>query len=916
LSRAMKARLLVRHIAVALATFLVALAAPAQEESSSNEATGDETAQESSEATPLWEPEPAASDTSEQSSETTSAEVPGSDQAAAEQSSDTATPNAPAPDASAAAQDATTELKTIPVEDSGAVAAQSPSSSPRLDDVVVTAQKRQQGVMDVPISMSVLSDTFIRNQGITDIAEALRYVPNFKVVELFNKTTPQCRGFTVDDVNPAFESPCGVALDGISYGRSSYFSSGLFDIERLEVLRGPQGTTFGKNTTAGVVSLYTKEPTDTFTGKADVQYGLEGAARKRAEAAFGGPLIRDVVNFRVAAVTEERDGFMENTYHLTDPSVPPTTGGRENTSWRVRLNFPDVFGSQIKLLHEQTDSTSLGMVGKIYTTDDSANADYIRQYDPNADFGETYKTSIIGPQNVPQQQVRTHAEWSRPFADWDVALLGAFGEISTSYTIYPAMYPVRWIRADRSESDPFVTGELRTISPDFDGLFGLNDLFGWNLGSSRLLAGIFAQKTQIKDLHLRVTYDDATTGGILASNVGVFIPDATYNEFQDASGVDQEEWADLNFDQTAQTAALFAQFTWDVTEDWTLDLGGRLSRETKVGDWNTFYSQPAPILDTTGDGGFVDHEEIKETTFQPKISVGYKVTDRINLFAHWARANKSGGFNFYTITGDPEDADPPGRHDYGPETATDHGLDLKTILWDGMMRLNLSVFQLNLDDFQVLTEVKGTTVIPAGPQGGSINVPDNYQEVRNAAKARAQGIELDVHFVPFDWLTAIGSFALNDTNYISFPIAGCGGGETPSNETGRCDHSGKSFSGVPRRSASLGLDGKFPLGGYWSVLGDLEFLIGGGGEYIGDTNFDSAEHSSGRREPLTIYRGHVGVASLGQGWSFRVIGLNLADEYLYAARTRSIEAASGEPFGLGVPMPPRTVFGQLNYTFY
>jgi iron complex outermembrane receptor protein len=201
--------------------------------------------------------------------------------------------SAPSEGAAAEGSPQAQELETIHVpqrEEPAPVEAEA-SGKVRLEEVVVRAQKRLQGQRDVPISMSVMNEAFIRAQGITDIADALRFVPNFKVVELFNKTTPQCRGFTIDDVNPAFEPPCGVGLDGVAYTRASYFSAGLFDIERIEVLRGPQGTTFGKNTTAGVVSLYSKEPTDAFNGKVDLQYGLSGPGLWRAEGAVGGPII-------------------------------------------------------------------------------------------------------------------------------------------------------------------------------------------------------------------------------------------------------------------------------------------------------------------------------------------------------------------------------------------------------------------------------------------------------------------------------------------------------------------------------------------------------------------------------------------------------------------------------------------------
>jgi iron complex outermembrane receptor protein len=852
-------------------------------------------------------PAPAQDESTEPSSqEAATSEAPA-------ESADTAAPADPPPSDQPEAQEAAPPPAVIPVAQEPEQATVSDGVA-RLDNIVVNAQKREQGMQDVPISMSVLTEEFMRAQGITDISDAMRFVPGIKVVEFVGTFTPQCRGFTINDSNPAFEPPCGVALDGIFYSRSGYFSAGIFDTERLEALRGPQGTTFGKNTTAGVVSLYSKDPTDTFTGKADVQYG---DLYRRAEAAFGGPMIRDVVNFRFAALKEERLGYMENTYHQTDPSARPDPGARDREGFRGKLLFPDVLGGEAKLLYEKSELVTHGVLYKVYSQPGSTAHNYMRQHDPNYDGGENYSISTISGNDLPYPTWRAHGEWTRPFGDWDVALLGATGAIKRSYTInLPPLPGPAWVTGQRSENSPFITGELRTVSPELDGLLGLEDLFGWNLGSSRLVAGIFGMETKLDPIRGGATLRYLETAGVLTAFLplrGAFVPDAVLYESLDLAGQPHpSESSQYIFHQTATTAAVFAQVSWDMTPEWTLELGGRLSQEKKVADWDISYSVPGPRSLLNQNGGYTAHKEREEVHFQPKLSLGYKLTDGINLFAHVARATKAGGFNYYTVTGNPERGG--GRLDFDPETVMDYGFDVKTMLLDNTLRLNVSLYETDLDDYQVLVEVQGQELVPYTPELGlpAQRVPQNHQEVRNAGRARAKGAEIDLMYLPFDWLTVIGAAGFNASKYLYYPLDTCGGNETPDPQTNKCDHSGHGFPNVPSWTTSLSVDGRFPLGGYWSALGDLEFMLGAGMEYVSKAHGDVAEKGDNLREPYALYRGHVGVGSLGQGWTFRVTGLNLTDEYVYSF----IQRAPDRSYANGAPLPPRTFFGQINYNFY
>ncbi|MGH7804280.1 MAG: TonB-dependent receptor, partial [Candidatus Binatia bacterium] len=192
----------------------------------------------------------------------------------------------------------------------------------QVEEIVVTAQRREQDAQDVPISMSVLDREFLAGQGVTDVREAMLFAPNVKVESAGFFSAPRIRGFTVNNNNVAFEPPAGMALDGVPYTNVAYFQAALFDTERVEVLRGPQGTTFGKNTTAGLIHVVSKDPSDEYSAFADLQYGE--LDRQRVELGIGGPLWKDVVNLRLAGLYDSRDGFVENT----TAAVVPEAGDR------------------------------------------------------------------------------------------------------------------------------------------------------------------------------------------------------------------------------------------------------------------------------------------------------------------------------------------------------------------------------------------------------------------------------------------------------------------------------------------------------------------------------------------------------------------------------------------------------------
>ncbi|MFP5304402.1 MAG: TonB-dependent receptor, partial [Gammaproteobacteria bacterium] len=243
---------------------------------------------------------------------------------------------APAPETAQAASDEPEPVQTIPVEP---LRSEPPppverAQGRRIEEVVVTAQKREQAIQDVPISMTAISGEMLIEQGVTDVREALQLVPNARVDAAGFFAAPRVRGFTFNNNNKAFEPPVGMVLDGIPHTDVTYFTAALFDISRMEVLRGPQGTSFGKNTTAGLIHLISNSPSDDPGGSLTLERGELG--RQRLEAAYGGPLFEGV-NVRIAGLLDERDGYIDNTTADVLQSAPDALKDRDRSGLRATV---------------------------------------------------------------------------------------------------------------------------------------------------------------------------------------------------------------------------------------------------------------------------------------------------------------------------------------------------------------------------------------------------------------------------------------------------------------------------------------------------------------------------------------------------------------------------------------------------
>jgi len=224
-----------------------------------------------------------------------------------------------------------------------------------LEEIIVTAQKRAESLQEVPVSLTAISGTKIEEAGMNTFGELSTYVPNMSITENAVNTIIEMRGISVG-ANQSFEQSVGVFVDGIHYGKGRQIRTGLFDIQQAEVVRGPQGVLFGKNTLAGAINIKTAtpDPDQEFGGKVSVS--KESFDGTTMQGHLTGS-IADTIGLRLAYKDRTSDGAWTNTYAGALNKNMPTT---DETMWRASATWEPTESTRVELKHSNNDNVKLG----------------------------------------------------------------------------------------------------------------------------------------------------------------------------------------------------------------------------------------------------------------------------------------------------------------------------------------------------------------------------------------------------------------------------------------------------------------------------------------------------------------------------------------------------------------------------
>jgi iron complex outermembrane receptor protein len=535
-----------------------------------------------------------------------------------------------------------------------------------LEEVIVTAQKREENVQTVPIAVSVFDAETLQNARLINIDDIALQVPGFTVTN-FNPVTPQpfIRGVGSSASDAGSDASIGVFIDGVYAGRAGGYRADLYDIQQVEVLRGPQGTLFGRNVAGGAVTILSNMPESEAGG--DIELTGGDYSLFQAKAMVTGPL-SDNVSGRIALNSHQRDGYVKNT----------VTGNK--------LHDEDTWGGRGRLLWDVSDRASALLTGE-YTKDDlkGPSARNYEGADPSPvleDLGIGFVAPFLLPTSKDNFKVEAGEDGfaKREMAtgtlqlDWDLdlgVLTSISGYRNNDYSFFDDLLGLAFDPG--SPFDPLLTNSADEDSDQYSQELRLNssdDNLVWTVGL----------------YYLNEQVDRAET----FSPIGVPV---TYDQEVDTSSY-----------------AIFGQFAYPFYDAWSVTIGGRYSYDEKEFDLSTSGMEtgfglltPDPANPNAGAVNFTSNDDESWSNFSPKFSLEYSPKENIFSYFTVARGYKSGGYNGQSTNRS------AARSPFEEEKVTNYEIGLKTDFFDSQVRLNVAAYYMDYEDLQVFVTSAETT---------------------------------------------------------------------------------------------------------------------------------------------------------------------------------------------------------------
>lgn len=688
-----------------------------------------------------------------------------------------------------------------------------------IGEVVVTAQKRAQNLLDVPISVSAINAEKMESLEMVDSAAIAAYAPGLSWGGTSNKSKPQIfiRGVGNSDFTSGSNSPVGVYADGVYQGNSFGLASLLLDLDRVEVLRGPQGTLWGKNTTGGVINFISNQASvgEAANGHVSASYGQYDSVD--FEGALGAP-IGETSAMRFAVGYNEQGGVFE----ATDPAFrDDDIGGWRWTAARGSLAF-----EPNEALHVSASATYSKLDGQLRPFKDFG------VFDPAVPFG-------FLPCPLPNP-----GKLGTGCADAE-----GFVNSPDIYEVAPGVEP----REDVENFSPSLT-----VGYDFERV-SLTSITAYNSSErtnfddtdnspSGLLEGSFEDKFHSFSQELRF----ASSGDNRIDWIGgAYFYEDDLDYFQITTiPVFGPPSTGRSFETQATSYALFGDSSFALTDKLELSAGLRWTRDERdarglayftVANFGGFTSEAQALANLVSvRGDFTSEISKDEDDLSGRVTLQYQLTEDVNLWSTVSRGFKGGDIN-----GGARD---PGEFNISdPETLTSYELGLKAATFDRTLQLTASAYYYQYDDAQVFTEI-------AGPGG-------NLLILSNAGKLTIRGVDGEASWQPTDRFDLDLGFAYSDSEYDEFFNPGTG-----------VDQAGNTTPYTPELSFNAIIGYSFALGngGRLGIQGDAVFRD--------DVFFTSDNNPLVSQPSYWLVGGNVSYISPGEDWEVRLWVRNLADE--------------------------------------
>jgi outer membrane receptor protein involved in Fe transport len=761
------------------------------------------------------------------------------------------------------------------------------------DDIVVTARQRGETLISVPVAVTAVSGESLARIGSTDVRDISRFAPTLSLDRSVsaNGGIIALRGVSTSANQAGFEQAVSLNVDGVQTGRARILSQGLFDIDQVEVLKGPQALFFGKNSPAGVVSIKSAGPTPQLAAYVRSSYEFVGDEAV-VEGAISGQ-VTDSLGARLAVRYRNLDGWLRNTAgQFTPATFPfpnqplPTLGvrrpGEKELIGRLTLAFAPAgsnFNATLKLSASDLKSDGPSAGFQAFSCGGLSALTTNNRPDPFGDckLDNKYSNSAL-PDGVADKwpyakqdpYLEAKVYLSSLTANYQLddltitSVTGYFGARSRSSDTFDATSFNQIGASERERYDAF-SQELRLVS-DFDGPLNLT---------------------------LGAFYQDADLRFFNGSKIAALGPDPTPGPNQGK----YHTWERPGY-TFGKTYSGFGQLRWDITDHFELAGGARYTRETKNSALMHDYVHPPLNGATFAPVGRVFADRFRGSNWSPEATFTWRPTDKVTAYIGYKTGYKSGGYGLSSAL-TPASA-PASAFAFGPETVKGFEGGLKAQLADRRLTVTSSIYSYEYSNLQVTAFNPATTSFT----------------ISNAASARVKGIELQANARPIQDLSIYGAMGYNHARYGDF-VTTCYTGQNaalgcnvPVGASFAQSQAGKQLARAPDWVFSGGFD-------YDAALpGDLRLGFNGNARYSSSYNILDNLNPNGVQDKFWLLDGGIRIHREDSRWQIGLIGRNLTNKYyaVVGAEKPGSPSIAGQP-GQVAATPNRGRQIQLELTF-
>ncbi len=786
------------------------------------------------------------------------------------------------------------------------------------DTIVVTARRRAETAQDVPLAISVVGGDHIDATGAFNVGRLQQLTPTLQFTSSNPRNTSvniRGLGAPLGLTNDGIEQGVGIYVDDVYMARVASSTFDFLDVKQIEVLRGPQGTLYGKNTTAGAINITSRQPAFEPEGRIELSGGNYGFFQGKA--AVSAPL-SDKVAVRLAASLTRRDGTI---YNVTSKLK---VNSQDNIGLRGQILWKPANGVEITLAGDYSHQNP-ACCTQVYVRTGATQRPLNRQYAALA-AAQNYAV----PSTNPFDRV---TDVDTPLrAKNDIGGVSLRAKIDTGIGTLTSVTAWRYWDWDPSNDRDFLGLPITSKSqnPSHQDQYSQELRLSGETGKLGYTLGAFGFYQTIRTLGLQQQ-------GVAASKWLINPTNALSNDSTVLNGLTANN--DISFKNTS--AAIFGKFTYKVTDTFSIQPGFRVNYDKKDGSYNSVVTDGAGNLvvfktDAAGKSINTRREaaqlavlapqafvaKFSDWNFSGDVTVAWDVTHDVHLYATYAKSFKTGGINLNGVPADAVTGEPLlDLATIKPESVNHYEVGIKTQFLNRKATFNIAAFRTDVGNYQ--TQVSNFAV-------GNIR---GY--LANAEKARSQGVEVDASYRPSERFNVYGNGAYTDAKFVSFKNAPCppelsGGRAQPLDANGvptaqadlpgtpngvspaQCDISGARLPGVSKWSFSYGAEANVPT----KLLGkDGQVYFGFDGSYRSSWSSNASPSAYTKVDGYALTNFRLGFrtdpsAAVGidvYGWARNAFGVNYFDQLAVASgNTGLIVGNIGDP---------RTFGGTVKLTF-